>query len=98
MATTIPTSTTQPPITTQGIGSGMDISGIVSKLVSAEQAPETMLLDTRQANDEAKISAVATVMGGLSSFQGALSGLSPQNTFQSLNATSSNTSTLTASA
>ena len=98
MATTIPTSTTQPPITTQGIGSGMDISGIVSKLVSAEQAPETMLLDTRQANDEAKISAVATVMGGLSSFQSALSGLSTQNTFQSLNATSSNTSTLTASA
>lgn len=85
-------------ITSTGIGSGIDVGGIVSQLVAAEGQPARNRLDRREADTQATISALGGLKGALSEFQSALSGLSDLDAFQARRATSGDTSVYTATA
>ncbi len=74
-----------------GLGSGLDINGIVTQLVSAEIAPQANRLDRREVTLQSKISAVGTLKGSMSNFQTSLAGLKGQLTFDGRSATSSDT-------
>ena len=56
-------------IVSSGIGSGLDISGIVQQLVAAEGAPVESRLARREAAAQAKLSAFGSVKSALSDFQ-----------------------------
>ncbi|MBI5920445.1 MAG: flagellar filament capping protein FliD [Betaproteobacteria bacterium] len=84
-------------ITASGIGSNLDVNGIVSQLMTIEQQP-VKKLDTKEASYQAKLSAYGTVKSGLATLQDATSSLTNTASFQSIKATPSNTSILTASA
>ena len=84
-------------ISSPGIGSGLDINGIVAKLMAVESQP-LKALDTKEATYQAKLSAYGTLSGALSSFQSALSGLNDPAKFQSLKASSSDSTVASASA
>jgi flagellar hook-associated protein 2 len=57
-----------------GIGSGLDVDGLVSKLMAVEQQPITDL-DKKDGAVRVQISGFATYRGALSTFQGSLVGL-----------------------
>ncbi|WP_299495206.1 flagellar filament capping protein FliD [uncultured Shewanella sp.] len=69
------------PITSVGIGSGMDINGIVSALVGAESAPKTAKFDVDEGKYNAQISAVGSIKSAVSEFQTAIEALTDANTF-----------------
>jgi flagellar hook-associated protein 2 len=84
-------------ISSPGLGSGLDINGIVSKLMAVESQPLT-LLATREASYQAKISAYGTLKSALSSLQSAADTLAKTDTFTGLSVSSSDTKVLTAAA
>jgi flagellar hook-associated protein 2 len=85
-------------ITSTGLGSGLDVNGIVTKLVAAER----MSADTRnskvEATDNAKITAYGTFKGALSDFKATVTSLSQSSNYQNITATSSDTAVVSASA
>ena len=85
-------------LTSPGIGSGLDIAGIVAQLVTAERAPQQTRLDTQEARALSKLSALGTIKGALGAFQSALEPLKSLDTFQGRTATSTNQDIFTASA
>ncbi|WP_350563029.1 flagellar cap protein FliD N-terminal domain-containing protein, partial [Psychrobacter sp. CAL346-MNA-CIBAN-0220] len=58
-------------LTATGIGSGLDITNIVSVLVDAEKAPKEALFTETETKIEAKVSAMGTLKSSLSTFQDA---------------------------
>jgi flagellar hook-associated protein 2 len=62
-------------ITSLGVGSGLDLEGLVTKLVAAEKDPATQRLDLQEAGLQATLSAYGTLKGGLSDLQGTLTPL-----------------------
>ena len=82
-------------ISSPGIGSNLDVNGIVSKLMSVESQPLTDL-DNKTASYQAQISAFGTLSSALGSFQGALGSLTTLGSFQTLTATPSDSSVLSA--
>lgn len=87
-----------PTITSAGLGSGLDIEGLVSKLVAAEVQPASLRLNTKEARLQADLSALGTLKGALSAFQTNVLGLKDVSAFQARIATSSNTDLFTVSA
>ena len=85
-------------ITSAGLGSGIDIEGLVTKLVSAEGQPSTLRLNKKEVALQADLSAFGTLKGALSSFQTAVKGLKLESAFQARTATSSNTDLFTVTA
>lgn len=84
--------------TTSAIGtSSIDVNAIVSQLMTVEQQPITKL-NAREASYQAKLSAFGTIQGAVANFQNTLRTLSNASSFQSVTATSSDTTTLSASA
>ena len=83
-------------ISAPGIGSGLDVNGIVSQLMAAERQPLATLSKQEQAYTQ-KLSAFGQLRSALAGFQTALQGLN-SNKFQVLSAISSDTKVLTASA
>ena len=83
-------------ITTPGLGSGLDINSLVTKLVEAESAPITNRLDRREAGLQARLSAYGSLKGALSKLQTSLASLNTSATFQSKSVSSSDTDVLTA--
>jgi len=81
-----------------GIGSGIDVNGLVTQLVQSDGAPQIKRLDTKEAKLQAQLSAMGTLKGSLSDFQSAMSGLTDMSNFQSLSASSTNTALYTATA
>lgn len=75
-------------ISSPGLGSGLDVNGIVSQLMTVEQQPLTRL-NQKEAQFQAQISTYGALKGGLSSFQTALKRLMDAATFQATTATSS---------
>jgi flagellar hook-associated protein 2 len=75
----------------------IDVNGIVSQLMTLEQRPIS-LLNAKEASYQAKLSAYGSISGALSGFQGAISILNSAIKAQALAATSSDATTLTASA
>ncbi|TAM75314.1 MAG: flagellar hook protein FliD [Candidimonas sp.] len=84
-------------ISSPGIGSGLDVNGIVTKLMAVESQPLTAL-SNQTSTYQAKLSAYGSLSSALSTFQGTLSGLADLSKFQSYIATPSDTTVLTASA
>ncbi|CAK0769992.1 Flagellar hook-associated protein 2 [Gammaproteobacteria bacterium] len=85
-------------ITVSGIGSGLDVNSLVTQLVAAERQPTETRLNKKEAEIQAKLSALGTVKGAVSSFQSAVSGIRFSSAFTARSATSANTSLFTASA
>lgn len=84
-------------ITASGLGSNLDVNSIVSQLMAIEQQPLTAL-NTKEASFQAKLTALGTVKGTLSSLQSAVQTLKTASTFTGRTATSSDTTVLSASA
>lgn len=82
-------------LSSPGIGSGLDINGLVSKLMEVEKAPLTALAK-KEADYQAKLTAYGTLKGSLSSFQTAAKGLSSSSKFNTTKATASDTTILSA--
>ncbi|WP_010482879.1 flagellar filament capping protein FliD [Pseudomonas sp. S9] len=79
-------------------GSGLDIDSIVTALVNADSAPKTAQLSRLETATTSKFSALGTLKGALSEFQTALAGLNDIKLFENRTASSSNTSSVTATA
>lgn len=84
-------------ITVSGVGSGLDISSLVSQLVDAERTPTETRLNTQEAKIQAKLSAYGTFKSALSTFNTAVASLTKLSTFSKYTATSSDEDVLTAS-
>ena len=85
-------------ITAGGIGSGLDIEGLVTQLVAAEGAPSTFRLDTKEARLQADFSAMGSLKGALSAFQSSVGGLKDETDFQARKTSVSNSDLFSASA
>ena len=86
-----------PSITSPGIASGLDVNGIISKLMALEQKPLTKLA-TKEADYNAKLTAYGSLKGALSSLQTAALALATPSTVTGKAASVSDTTVLTASA
>lgn len=80
-----------------GIGSGLDVNSIVSKLMAAEQRPLT-LLSQRETGYQNKLGAFNALKGSLASFQGSMQSLSTAARFQPMTASAGDATILSASA
>lgn len=74
-------------ITSTGIGSGLDISGIVSALTSAYGAAQTNELSAEQTSLNAQVSAFGTFSSALDTLQATLSSLENPSTLAAYSAT-----------
>ncbi|TKA90788.1 hypothetical protein FA869_12050 [Halopseudomonas bauzanensis] len=72
-----------------GIGSGMDVNGMVKALLNAEAAPKTAQLDRLEKSTTSKVSALGQFRSALSTFQDALGKLNDASLFEKRSATSS---------
>ncbi|RTR32584.1 flagellar filament capping protein FliD [Shewanella atlantica] len=68
-------------LTAVGIGSGMDINGIVSALVGAEKEPKQAKFNAEEGKVTAEISAIGTLKSAMSDFQSKLEFLSKPESF-----------------
>lgn len=85
-------------ITSAGVGSGLDIEGLVSKLVAAEGQPASLRLTRKEAVLQANLSALGNLKSALSTFQTSAQGLKDLSVFQGRKAASSHESLFTVSA
>lgn len=85
-------------ISSPGIGSGLDISSLITQLVSAEGSATANRLNLREAEYQGDISAYGSLKGALSLFQTAVQGLQDVADFQVRSATSSDSDIFTATA
>ena len=81
-----------------GVGSGLDIQGIVGQLVQAEGAPRRNLLASREASYEATLSGLSKLKSAASELSSAAFDLRSLDTFRTRAVTSSNEDILTATA
>lgn len=91
------TSSTTPTLSSPGIGSGLDINGLVSKLMAVESQPLTAL-QNKTASFQAKLSAYGTLKGALSSLQTAAQAMTTTAKLTAFSASSADTTVLAASA
>ncbi len=84
-------------LSSPGIGSGLDVNSIVSKLMAVASQP-LQQLNQQEASYQAQLSAYGNLSSSLSQFQSAVSALDNLSQFQSLSATPSDATILSASA
>ena len=84
-------------VSAAGIGSGLDVNGIVEQLMLSERKPLAALTKQELAHTQ-KLSAFGQLRGALAGFQTALKDLGSGSKFQALSAVSSDTKVLGASA
>ena len=82
-------------ITSQGVGSNLNLSGLVTQLLQVERIPLDRLIAQKTSFD-AKISALGTIKSSLSSFQSALEALASGSAIQANSASSSDSSIVSA--
>ncbi|MYN30398.1 flagellar filament capping protein FliD [Duganella levis] len=82
-------------ISSPGIGSGLNVNDIVSKLMAVESAPLTDF-DKKTASFQAQISAFGAMSSALGNFQSTLTSLSSLSSFQSLTTTPADSTVVTA--
>lgn len=66
-------------VTSLGVGSGLDLQGMLTKLMQVEQQPLT-LLQKKQTSYQSKISALGTLQSSLAALQTAAAALTPSST------------------
>ncbi|MBQ5962699.1 flagellar filament capping protein FliD [Massilia sp. ZL223] len=84
-------------ISSSGIGSGLDVDGIIAKLMQAESAPLANF-DKKTSTLQARMAALGRVSAAVGAFQGALTTLNSPSTFSALSSTSSNKDILSGTA
>ncbi len=84
-------------LSSPGIGSGLDVNGLVSQLMALEQRPLS-LLNTKEVKLQAQLSAYGSLKGALSSFQGAVAALATPARFTAVKASVADGTVLSASA
>jgi flagellar hook-associated protein 2 len=95
-STTAPVSVASNTSSGAAGGSVINVSSLVSQLVSAQMAPQQTLITNQTTAVTAQVSALGTLKGALSTFQSALSSLDTPGAFNTQAATSSQTSSFTA--
>ncbi len=85
-------------ITATGVGSGLDVTGLVKQLVEAERAGSDLQLTRESSKLNAKLSALGTLKGVVGSFQTSLAGLNNLSSYGKRTATSSNDKIFTVTA
>ncbi|MBV8659845.1 MAG: flagellar filament capping protein FliD [Burkholderiales bacterium] len=73
-------------ISSLGIGSGLDLNGLITSLMAAEQQP-LVNINTKEASFQAQLTALGTVKGALSTFQTSVQGLENVAGFNTIGAT-----------
>ncbi len=86
-----------PSLSTQGVGSGLDIAGIVSKIMAIERQP-WVKAGTKGLDLQAQLSAYGQLKSVVSTFETTMNELSDATKFKASKATSSDSKVLTASA
>lgn len=84
-------------LSTPGIGSNMDVNGIVTQLMAVERKP-LAALDKREAGFQAKLTAYGTLRGALSALKSAADVLDDPSRFLSASLTSSDNAVVTGTA
>ncbi len=84
-------------IQSTGIGSGLQVESLITKLMQVESQPLTSLAK-KEASFQAKLSAYGILNGAVGAFQSSLTALNNPSTFQTLNANSVDASIVSASA
>jgi len=80
-----------------GIGSGLDVNGILEQIVEAERVPTENRLNVKEATLQAELSAFGSVKGAVSTFQSSLGKLKYASLFNSSDVSVSNPDILSAS-
>ena len=75
-------------ISSLGIGSGIDINGLVTDILDAERKPTQTRLDLKEADFQAQLSSFGTLKGAISSFQSTTSSLRFSSNLLQVSATS----------
>lgn len=83
-------------ITSTGLGSGLDIESLVTKLMTVERQPIT-LLQSKEATQTAKLSSVGLVKASLSTLQSAASAISSSSLFNAYKASVADSTVASAS-
>ena len=84
-------------ITSAGVGSGLDVENIITKLMAIERQPIDRL-DSKKTLVDAQVSAYGSLKSKVSSFQTAMSNLSSLSKFQAFSGSSNDESLFTVSA
>jgi flagellar hook-associated protein 2 len=85
-------------VSATGLGSGIDIEGLVTGLVNAERVPAEQRLLQREAKVTTLVSAFGTAKGSLSDLQTSIADLKSLTTYSKISATSSASSKVAVSA
>jgi flagellar hook-associated protein 2 len=83
-------------IAAAGLGSGLDISGLVKQLVDAERAGPDLQIARESAKVNTKLSAMGSIKGAIAGFQNSLNGLNVLDNYGKRSVTSSNTNAVSA--
>jgi flagellar hook-associated protein 2 len=83
--TSTPSVSSTGVLSSPGIGSGLDINGLVTKLMAVESQPLTAL-NTKEATYQAQITAYGSLKGALSSFQTSVAALVDPAKFSAITA------------
>ena len=86
-----------PSIVSTGIGSGLDISGIVQSLVAAEGQPVELRIGQKEARAQSRLSAFGSLKSALSDFRDKLDAMKTADKFLTRKALSGNEDVFTAS-
>jgi flagellar hook-associated protein 2 len=85
-------------IISTGVGSGLDVNGLVKKLVEAEGAQKSARLDTAEAKAQAKLSALGSLRAALAGFRDTVAKLKSVDAFRGRQATVSKDDFISATA
>ena len=85
-------------ISSLGVGSGIDIRGLVDQLVAAERAPVQNRLDRKETQLQAELSAMGSLKGALNDFRTKVQSLSAASDFRVMKASSSKSDAVSVSA
>ncbi len=85
-------------VSSTGLGSGMDINGIVGQLIKAEGQPQFDAITKQETSTKARLSGLGSLKSALSSFQTAVRKLKDGSLFKATQAVSSNTAIFTTTA
>lgn len=81
-----------------GIGSGIDINGIIKQLITAEGQPQFNAITRQETAANSRLSGLGSLKSALSSFQTAVQKLKDSNLFKATQAVSANTAIFTSTA
>lgn len=85
-------------ITSIGIGSGIDLEGLVTDLIAAEREPQELRLNLKETLATASISALGSLKGTVSAFQASLENLKNSDFYGGRTATSGDSALFTVTA